>query len=238
LAVEPAVDANRRGHRRWPWVVAGAIVLLASVAAAFWFLFVPNWRPPLRDGERYGIDVSHHQGDIDWRAVADDDIRFAYIKATEGGDFTDARFQENWRAAHEAGLDRGAYHFFTLCRPGREQAEHFLAVATPDPDALAPAVDLELAGNCRRRPRPADVDAEVRSFVAVVEEAWDRQVVAYVGDDWESRYRVRKQLGRPLWHFRFLRRPDGDGWVVWQVHGFAHVDGIKGGVDLDIMRPA
>lgn len=212
------------------------MLLLASLAAACWFAFVPNWRPPVRTGERYGVDVSNHQGHIDWPLVADDNIRFAFIKATEGGDFTDARFEENWREAGAAGLDRGAYHFFTLCRSGREQAQHFLSVVPPDPAALPPAVDLEIAGNCSRRPSPAEVDAEVRAFLAAVEEAWHREVLLYVGDDWESRYPVRDELGRPLWHRRFLRRPNVDGWIIWQIHGLAHVDGIARGVDLNIMR--
>ena len=232
-----ATDADAgRGRRRWPWVVGGAILVLASFAASFWFLFVPNWRPSLRDGERYGVDVSNQQGTIDWRAVADDNIGFAYIKATEGGDFTDARFGVNWRGAGAAGLERGAYHFFTLCRSGREQAQHFLKVAPPDPDALAPAVDLEIAGNCSRRPSRASVDTDVRLFLSVVEKAWGREVILYVGDDWERRYPVREELDRQLWHFRFLRRPNVEGWAIWQIHGFAHVDGISGSVDLDIMR--
>ncbi len=47
---------------------------------------------------------------------------------------------------------------------------------------------------------------------------------------------TRQGIDRPLWHPRFLRRPDVPGWVVWQVMGFAHVDGIDGDVDLDVMR--
>ena len=61
-------------------------------------------------------------------------------------------------------------------------------------------------------------------------------MLLYVGDDFERRYPVRAQLDRPLWHFRFLRRPNVDGWVVWQVTGFADIEGIDGGVDLDVMR--
>ena len=213
-----------------------ATVALAMLAVGFWFVFVPNWRPPLRDGERYGIDVSHHQGEIDWAAGAGDGVDFAYVKATEGGDFTDARFATNWRDAEASGLDRGAYHFFTLCRRGRDQARHFLTVAPPDPTALPPAVDLELAGNCSRRPRPEDVEAEVVAFLELVEDAWDRDVVVYSRDDWDSRYVTGDDLDRPLWRFRFLRRPSGDDWVVWQLHGFAHVDGVSGNVDLNVMR--
>ncbi len=225
-------DARRR--RRWPWVIGGLALALLVIASVFWFAFVPNWRPPLRANEVYGIDVSAHQGAIDWERVASDNVAFAYLKATEGGDFVDARFHENWSGAVAAGLDRGAYHFFTLCRPGAEQARHFLAVAAPDPRALPPAVDLETAGNCGARPSRRHVLAEVRAFLDAVEAAWHRPVIVYSRADWESRYPVRA-LGRPRWRFRFLRRPSGD-WRVWQIHGFAHIDGVAGRVDLDARR--
>lgn len=78
----------------------------------------------------------------------------------------------------------------------------------------------------------------MRAFLAVIEEAWGREMIVYVRADWESRYPVRDELDRPLWQYRFLRRPNVDGWVIWQIRGFAHVDGISGGVDRNIMRPA
>jgi lysozyme len=59
-----------------------------------------------------GVDVSNHQGDIDWPILARTDIGLAYLKATEGGNFRDRRFQANWDGARKAGLPRGAYHFF------------------------------------------------------------------------------------------------------------------------------
>ena len=95
-AVSDRGDTNTRPlfRRRRRWLLVGALAVagLAAVLSLWWFLWVPNWRPPLEEGERYGIDVSAHQDGIDWRRVADDDITFAYIKATEGGDFTDDRF--------------------------------------------------------------------------------------------------------------------------------------------------
>ena len=233
---EPEIPTRRR--RRWPFIAAGTLGLVGGLVALWWFLWVPNWRPPLREGEQYGVDVSGHQGVINWKRVADDGITFAYIKATEGGDFVDDRFRANWREAGTVGLDRGAYHFFTLCRPGAEQARNFLAAAPPDPDALSPAVDLELVGNCGQRPGVTAVAGELDEFLRLVEPAWNRQVVLYVGDEFERRYPVRERLDRPLWHRRFLRRPDVAGWVIWQLHGYAKVAGIDGGVDLNIMRPA
>jgi hypothetical protein len=62
--------------------------LLAGLVSAWWFLWLPNWRPPLREGERYGIDVSAHQGTIDWERVARDGIMFAYVKP-EGCTYSD-----------------------------------------------------------------------------------------------------------------------------------------------------
>ena len=179
--------------------------------------------------------MSAHQGDIDWSAVAADDIEFAYIKATEGEDFVDDRYKSNWSAAGEAGLERGVYHFYTLCTPGADQATNFLRVAPPDEEALPPAIDLELAGNCSDRPPRTEVLEDLERFIKMVEEAWQAEVILYLGNDFESFYEVREEIDRPLWLRRFLLRPDGD-WMIWQLHGYARVNGISGGVDLDVMR--
>src|SRR3546814_10959451 len=60
--------------------------------------------------ERHGIDVSHHQGAIDWARVAADGVEFAYLKATEGGGFSNPRFVSNASAAEAAGIGVGASH--------------------------------------------------------------------------------------------------------------------------------
>jgi lysozyme len=233
------VARGRRGRR---WLVAGAATLVVAVVGAVVgrYVWLPTYRPGIHSGERYGIDVSNYQGQIDWNAVRRDGIRFAYMKATEGGDFTDAHFAANWAGAGAAGVDRGAYHYFTLCTPGATQAANFLhALALPlsaESHRLAPAVDLELAGNCRQRPDLATVDRELTTFLSVVEAQTHTPTVLYVGEDFGERYPASSLLHRPRWRLRFLRRPHGD-WVVWQVDGLAHVNGIHGKVDLDVMRP-
>jgi lysozyme len=221
--------------RKRSLIVTCVVVLLLGGLAAWWSFWVPNWRPALREGERYGIDVSAHQGDINWHQVADDDISFAYIKATEGGDFVDKRYLNNFYEALGAGVDPGAYHFFTLCSPGAIQAQNFLHVGEPHPAALPPAVDLELSGNCGERPSEAQVARELDEFIEIVEEEWEREMVVYVLPSWEELYPTAARLDRPLWIHRFLLRPSED-WAIWRLHGNANIEGIEGNVDLNVGR--
>jgi|SRR5579863_528115 len=74
------------------------------------------------------VDVSHHNGAIDWPAVAGAGIALAFIKATQGVDFVDPAFERNRNAAAAAGVLAVPYHFLDTSDPDR-QAEHFLAAA-------------------------------------------------------------------------------------------------------------
>src|SRR4051812_13507 len=229
------VVAQRRVRRRLVAVVA-LVVLVALVVGVGYRVWFPRWRPDLRAGERLGVDVSAFQGSVDWRQVQQSGMSFAYVKATEGGDLVDERFAANWAETGRVGLPRGAYHFFTLCRDPREQAEHFLVTVPADARALAPAVDLELAGNCSARPDPAAVREQLAVFIRAVEARTRMPTVLYVGRDFLDRYRSALPPDRPLWVRRLLVRPTTPGWDIWQASHRARVPGIDGGVDLDVAR--
>src|SRR5262245_44128113 len=93
-----------------------------------------------------GIDVSHHQGQVDWARVAASGIRYAFMKATQGAGFIDSRFVANWAGAALNGVVRGAYHFFDPGATAAQQFENFTNVVSLEPGDLAPALDLELDG--------------------------------------------------------------------------------------------
>ena len=229
-------DGHARRERILGLVKRLVVIALALVLVAWliWTQFVPTYRPGLRSGESYGLDVSHHQGAIDWSQVASDNIEFAYLKATEGGDHVDRRFDANAKQAATAGLRIGAYHFFTFCRSGADQAANFLRVVKPDPEWLPPAVDVEYAGNCSKRPPEAELIRELTVFVDSVSAAWGRPVLAYVLPEVEDRYPALADLTNPAWQRHLFRRPGDDDWLVWQLSGFARVDGVRGPVDLNV----
>ena len=89
------------------------------------------------------VDVSHHNGAIDWPAVAGAGIALAFIKASQGVGFVDPAFERNRNAAVNAGILAVPYHFLDTSDPDR-QVEHFLAVT--DLGAAQPAMlDWETA---------------------------------------------------------------------------------------------
>lgn len=197
-----------------------------------------------------GIDVSHHNGSIDWDAVAGSNVRFAYAKATEGVTAVDPRFAEHWAALGAEPLLRGAYHF---ARPGgggtgaEMQAQHFAATVgdVTGPRDLPPALDIETDGGLH----PAAVVDWVRWFVAHAEQLLRRELVIYTGRLW------REVLGDPLvpelgtrmlWTARYgTQEPRVPRtWARWDFWQFTDgesgevqvIPGVRGPVDCDRFR--
>ena len=216
-------------------LIAAIVALLVLFGAGVAML--GGWWTPLASRYIQGVDVSWHQGAIDWRSLAADDIAFAYIKATEGGDHVDTRFAFNWREAAAAGLYRGAYHFFTLCQPGARQAANFIAIVPREAGALPAAVDLEHMGPCRRGPTMTDVVTEARIFMDALEAHYGVRPIIYttrefhdahLSDITGERFWIRS-IGVPP---RFRERD----WIIWQHHNRGHKRGVSGPIDLNAFR--
>ena len=207
-----------------------AVILMAGAVALYLHTYEPDRvRFPMR-----GIDVSHHQGVIDWPAVARDDVAFAYLKASEGGDFRDTRFEQNIAEADDAGLPVGVYHFFTFCRPGADQAVNFLDAIEGKPLSLPAAVDLEFVGNCEQRPTREEMAEEVSTFVDAVERELGQAVIYYVTSEFLDAY-GEGLPPRRLWRRSVFREPATDDWLIWQYHPAGRVAGIDGDVDLNVL---
>ncbi len=193
-----------------------------------------------------GIDVSHHNGSVEWGAVSRSEIRFAFIKASEGVSMVDPLFADNWRGCGETGLLRGAYHFG---RPGSDpevQAAHFAAVVGPGSwDELPPVLDLETAGGL---PASAVIDWTL-AFLARAGKLMGRPLIMYTGGLW------RRTLGDPLVpqmqkHLLWTARYGNDeprvprSWQRWDFWQFTDgqsgqalpVPGVRGPCDANRFR--
>ena len=216
-------------------------IALVTAGALYRAGFVQFNQPAASQFPVRGIDVSHHQGPVDWTSVAQAGIQFAYIKATEGRDFSDPQFPTNWADSHSAGVARGAYHFFTFCSPGKAQAEHFLRSVPPTSDARLPVADVEFVGNCKGYSSLDAVRTELAAFLEHIEAAWGVPPVIYTTPDAHRRVLAGGFVKYPLWLRSVLTQPRPDafrGWVIWQYSETGSIPGIRGPVDLNVLSPS
>lgn len=182
-----------------------------------------------------GIDISAHNGRIDFGLVAADTVDFVIMKATEGTDFCDAAFNINYHGAREAGLAVGAYHFFRFETPGSEQAYHFInTIAGKDFD-LPLAVDVERTGN-RQDLSITKVKSELREMIDILRQA-GYPVMIYVNKKDRARF-IDAEFGDvPLWICSLSDAPEVPGWLYWQHSHRGCVKGISGAVDINTCNP-
>jgi len=213
------------------------VLLVVTAAVATMAYFYGSWVPnnPLGHYAVKGIDVSHHNGTIDWHAVAEDGVKFAYIKATEGKDFQDDRFITNCRDATAAGVVCGAYHYFRLNTSGLEQAHNFIRTVPRDALPLPPAVDLETWGNSSERPSITDFQTQLANFLNALRKEYGTEPVLYASSDFIHDY-LSNDAPKRLWYRAVVLSPHLEGydnWTFWQFTERARVKGISGFVDMD-----
>ncbi len=213
------------------------VACVAGFAAAYSRGWVRFCYPSPSDYPVLGVDVSHHQGPVDWQQLRAAGVRFAFIKSTEGETLQDSRFAANAAAAAAADVAWGPYHFFTFCTPGAAQARNFKATAAGITRDLPPVVDVEFVGNCRGWTSMADVRRELAIFVERVEADFGEPPILYLTREAESRVLdgAFPQLAR--WPRSIFDEPSSSvwkKWAFWQFAENARLPGISGPVDLDV----
>ncbi|MGQ2816949.1 glycoside hydrolase family 25 protein [Leptospira interrogans] len=199
-----------------------------------WFVYPSTSQYPIR-----GIDVSNHQGKIDWTLVPKSEISFVYIKATEGRDFKDKSFHLNWKKAKANGFFVGAYHFFTLCKSGKEQAENFISTVPKEIDSLPPVVDLEFLGNCKERSSMKDVSNEIQEFLNRVDSHYGKKTILYLTYEFIDRYIGPNFQDHPIWIRDLFKHPNtfsNQRWILWQYKSRGNLPGISGPVDMNVLN--
>lgn len=198
-----------------------------------------------------GIDVSHWDAGIDWPKVRATGQRFVFAKATEGINYKDDTFKDNWFGAKAAGLLRGAYHFFRCNVDAKKQADYFIdfVKAAKDDGELPPVLDLETNDGMTKE----KIVVAAKVWLDRVEAAFGKKPIIYSGQYFLQDYLVQPGGGPPpwakeypLWLAQYPNQfvegakpflPRGwFNWSFWQYSDKGRINGINAAVDMNIFN--
>ena len=176
-------------------------------------------------GAHYGIDISHWQGDVMSEIPSKDSLQFIICKATQGTQYVDPRFRQNWREIEEKGFIRGAYHFYVFADDPTTQAEHFAyTISDIDRHDIAPIVDVEWGGLDKGMP-VATMQQNLLTFIKVLKRKLNRDPVIYASTSFVNEYLNNQEfLKYDLWiaDYNGQSQPNlptlyqNKGFLIWQ----------------------
>ena len=233
----------------WAWWIGG-LSIVGIYIYFFYYIFVGpfgfRWRALYGDVsypegyEIHGIDVSHHQGKINWQKLKDQGmidkfpVRFVMIKATEGASRIDPNFKENFFQARENGFTRGAYHFYSIYSSAEKQAEFFIKNVKLEKGDLPPVLDVE---HKPKNQTDEEFVGSIRKWLDIVENHYGVKPIIYTYYKFKTRYLNDSVFDDyPYWiaHY-YVDKVEYEGaWKFWQHTDAGRLPGIKGRVDFNI----
>jgi len=201
----------------------------------------PNIPQRLQGYSMLGIDVSHYQGKIKWDKVKRIDnkkISFVFIRATQGDDGRDKRFERNWSSAKEKGFIRGAYHYYRPNENSIKQADNFIKNVKLEAGDFPPVLDIEKFSRIQSR---RSLQIALKKWLDKVEGHYDVKPIIYTG---ASHYKDLLDNDTfddyVLWvaNYNDVKLPfkKENNWIFWQYRDWGYVNGIKGDVDLNVFN--
>jgi lysozyme len=237
---------TRKKKYKWTIILLVTVITIAFVLGYNWWLggrarFVRYPVFGISIPEKYsvhGIDVSRFQQRIVWEEVKamqvkNVKIEFAFIKATEGIGNTDQHFFRNWKKSKQAGITRGAYHFFLATRDGREQAENFINTVELEPGDLPPVVDIEQTYGVNT----PTLKGELKEWLDVVENYYKAKPIIYTNVDFYNQFLGKDFDSYPLWAAHYFQHNEPHikrDWLFWQHSEEGRVNGILSKVDFNV----
>ncbi|MBV7309794.1 glycoside hydrolase family 25 protein [Acinetobacter sp. CWB-G5] len=212
---------------------------MLCVGLGITYFFLQNNIASAQEYPVKGFDVSHHQGDIQWQSISPQEFKFVYLKATEGGDFKDRKFQDNWLKAREQGFLVGAYHFYRLCRDGQIQAQNFIETVPKKTDSLPPVIDLEYDSTCINTYTREQLLKEIQVMHDQLYQHYGLQPIFYTSKAFYNIVLVDEFKKTPLWIREYQGQPELKGnpkWTFWQHTSQGQIKGIPTLVDLNVFQ--
>jgi lysozyme len=190
--------------------------------------------PPRNPEAKYdGIDISSYQGYIDWAKVSSDkDIRFVYIKATEGSTYRSPHYAHNITQARRYGLLVGSYHYITSSSSIEQQFANFSTYAISSVQDLIPMLDVEVRGDWSR----SQLIDSVSKFCELVEDHYGVQPMIYSTMGFYNKNLAPHFNKHHLYIGRYSSTEPEINWegeyTIWQYSEQGIIPGIDAYVDL------
>ena len=187
----------------------------------------------------HGFDISHHQGEIDWDELqklqkSPFPVRFVFLKASEGGDFSDTAFVRNFEEARRHGFIRGAYHFYNPKTDALRQADFFIRSVDLQPGDLPPVLDIEVKGEDEDKLR-----RDLSVWLRRVEQYYKVKPILYTSYKFKTRYLNDSLFNTyPYWiaHYYVDSVEYKGQWRFWQHTDVGKLPGIRENVDLNVFN--
>ena len=195
-------------------------------------------------GHKYmvrGVDVSHHNGPVNWSQLKNEGITFSYLKSTEGISHIDRNYKSNYENSKQSNIKTGTYHFYTFGLDGEMQAHHFMRHAIVGSGDLIPAIDVEHS--------PANKYSNDKDYIKIVidelikleyemYEYYGVRPIIYTNKDCYKLYIKNHFPENLIWMSDLHNEPDlkDYNWIFWQFSHTGNINGVSGDIDLNYFR--
>jgi len=187
----------------------------------------------------FGIDVSHHQGKIPWKALLrnkslDSIIQFVYCKVTEGVGHVDRQWAHNHSTLKQLNKPHGGYHFFSIKTDPLLQAEHFLTHCEVDENSLPPVLDVETEGLS-----DAQLIRRMTIWLNEVERICGVRPIIYTSAHFFTSKFIHHFPKHQFWIASYSREPNciNDSRIIhWQYTETGKVPGFETPIDLNVSK--
>jgi lysozyme len=236
----------------WYKYLLGFLIVVVFSGVFYYFFIRPyayRWKPCygmkgygvcMPHGYKvHGIDISHYQGNINWKMLEQTrqgqfPVQFIFMKATEGGDYSDKRFVANFDSAKAHGFIRGAYHFYNPKTDVNKQADFFINSVKLEPGDLPPVLDIEKKGKDMKK-----LQADLKLWLRRIENHYGVKPIIYASYKFKNRYLNDSVFNSyPYWiaHYYVDSVYYKGDWKFWQHTDVGTLPGIKEQVDLNVFN--
>lgn len=231
--------------KKYAFVFIGVAIVLIFIT----FFLVTQKNKPLKSASfrrivpegfpSIGIDVSHHQGEMDWHKLFNETgydslINFVYCKATEGNTHLDRQWDRNRRILNELGIPNGAYHFFITTDEPKPQAEHFLNHWKKRDIDLPPVLDVETQGFSDK-----DLIKKMKIWLNYIENKTGMRPIIYTSLNFYETKFQNDFKNYKFWIAAYSRKPpciNDERIIHWQFSETGRIPGTKEKVDLNVSK--